>query len=162
MTSNNSLPHLVRLPNLLEQKSTRPRSECGFVNEKLSYGLPGLNRHDSNFMQTVVKRPKTTGNRPNTALGLATNLKRLPEEHDVITSAEMSIYRLSKYNNLIKPEIKLTKTATGSKEFVRLDAKNKRLLEEHVARENESFDKHEVKRSELIRWLRNSRKGAAS
>ena len=74
----------------------------------------------------------------------------------------MSIYRLSKYNNLIKPEIKITKTAVGSKEFVRSDIKNKRLLEEHVARENESFDKHEVKRSELIRWLRNSQKSDAS
>jgi hypothetical protein len=156
--SNNALPHIVRLPNLLEGK-TRPRSESSFVKEGRSYGFPGLSRQDSNLSQNTVKRAKTTtGHRPNTALAPATNLKRSPEHGEVLTSAEMKIYRLSKYNNLIKPEMKITNTAVGCKEFLRPGNKNKGLLEEHVARENESFDKHEVKRTEILRWLQNSAK----
>jgi hypothetical protein len=153
-TSKDAGSHIVRLPNLLEQTpiTARPRSECCLKTERISYGLPGLNKEDTTF----VKRPKTAGKRPNTSLGLNTNSKVSPEKHAVITPAELSIYKLSKYKNLIKPEIKITETAVGSKEFSKSGIINKRLLDEHIARENDGFDKHESKRTELLKWLQNS------
>ena len=72
--------------------------------------------------------------------------------------AEISIYRLSKGKNLIKPEIKITKTPVSPDEFAKFNTSNK-LLEEHISRENDTFDKQESKRAELLKWLEASGNG---
>ncbi|CAB3989826.1 Hypothetical predicted protein [Paramuricea clavata] len=153
------VPNIVRLPTLLEPDvkaiaARRPRSERCLKTTRLpyGYGLPSLNDHDSNFIPSVVERPKTTGKRPNTSESSTRNSNLSPAEKQT----EISIFKLSKYRNLIKPEMKVTKTAISSKEFSKSSILNKNLLDEHVAREKDSFDKHESKKTELVRWLHNS------
>lgn len=162
-TSKTTLPKSVTLPNLLEPfpktKATRPRSECCFDAKRRSYGLPDLNKQDSNFILPGVKRPQSIDKRPRTAQSLTVNSKPSQEKHPVVTSAELSIYKLSKYNkHLIKPEIKIRNVCTNTKALSEPSVTNKKLLDEHIAKENEHFDKHESKRSELLRWLQNSGK----
>ena len=159
-TSKTALQKSVTLPNLLEPvlktKATRPRSECCF--ERRSYGLPDLNK-DSNFILPGVKRPQSVRQRPRTAQSLTVNSKPSQEKHPMVTPAELSIYKLSKCNkHLIKPEIKITNACTNRKPFSEPSATNKKLLDEHIAKENEHFDKDECKRTELLRWLQNSGK----
>ena len=160
-TSKTSLPKSVTLPNLLEPvlktKPTRPRSECCFDARRRSYGLPDLNKQDSNFILSGARRPQTIGKRPKTAQPLPVKPKMSQEEHPVVTPAELSIYKLGKYNKrLINPEINITSTFTSTKAFSEPRVTNKKLLDEHIAEQNESFDKHESRRSELLRWLQNS------
>ena len=163
-TSKTTLPKSVTLPNLLEPalktkptRVTRPRSECCFDARRRSYGLPDLNKQDSNFILSGAKRPQAIGKRPRSAQPLPVKPKMSKEEHPVATPAELSIYKLSKYNKrLIKPEINITNTFTSTKAFSEPRVTNKKLLDEHIAEQNETFDKHESRRSELLRWLQNS------
>ena len=162
-TSKNTLANPVKLPNLLGRgdKTThsRPRSESCLETRRLTHGLPDLYDSDSKCIPPSLKRPKTLPKRPRTSQETATNTKHSTERYSVITPAEISIYKLSKYKKLIKPEIEITNTScTQPESFSNTSLTNKKLLDEHIERENKGFDKHETKRNELLRWLENSGK----
>lgn len=132
----------LRLPSLSERnvgstKIVRPRSECGNSAGRHSSGLP--------FMDDFKNE------RPLTATAKWQNTFRRTRNTSPSTSkAEFDLYKLN-IKNLVQPsQVK----SHAAKEVLRKPNRLKtRLLEEHIVRENEHFNKNQSKKEGLMNWL---------
>lgn len=139
----------LRFPSLCTNdnyttKITRPRSECCHETETFSARLPCVGEKDRPLSAVSYKRSFSESRHARTF-----------EQNLITPKAKVNVYQLNQFKNLVQPLRNSSQEVSRSPEerLKKSTSMNTRLLEEHIARENEVFEKNEGKKVELMRWL---------